>query len=206
MRLGILGGSFDPVHFGHLLLAESCLEQLRLDAVWFLPAATPPHKHPKATSPAEHRAAMLELAVAGNPAFAVCRQEIERGGINYTHEALARLHDEDPRRDLFFLLGADMFRDLPNWRDPRRVCELAVPVAAARPGEPPPDYELLAEFVPPERLAMFRRHRVEMPLMGLSGSEIRRRAAAGLSIRYQTPPAVVEYIGAHGLYGGQRVA
>ena len=132
MRLGLLGGSFDPVHYGHLLLAECCREQCRLDAVWFLPAAVPPHKQDRELTPAPQRIEMLELAIAGNPAFAVCRYEVDRGGVNYTVDTLSHLRDEDPGRELFFLLGADMLLDLPHWRSAAQVCELAVPVVVRR--------------------------------------------------------------------------
>ena len=125
MRIGIFGGSFDPVHFGHLLLAECCREQGQLDAVWFLPAAIPPHKQQqRELTPAQNRIEMLELAIGGHPAFSVSRYETDRGGVNYTVETLAHFRDEDPARELFFLLGADMFRDLPQWRQPERICEL----------------------------------------------------------------------------------
>jgi len=203
MRLGILGGTFDPVHYGHLLLAECCREQRKLDEVWFLPAAVPPHKQNLELSAAEHRIDMLELAIAGHPAFAVCRYEIERGGVNYTFETLAHFHEEDPRRELFFLLGADMLRDLPHWRNSARILELAVPVAVRRPGAGELDFAELAPFAAPERIAQIRANQVEMPEIGISGSEIRRRAAAGLSIRYQTPRAVEKYIESHGLYRKQ---
>src|SRR5258705_13340871 len=106
MRVGVFGGTFDPVHYGHLLLADCCREQLRLDQVWFLPAAVPPHKQERTLAPAVARAEMLELAIGGHEAFAVCRLEIERGGINYTADTLARIQAEDPTRELFFLMGA----------------------------------------------------------------------------------------------------
>src|SRR5438552_2607770 len=134
MRLGLLGGTFDPVHYGHLLLAESCRETCRLDAVWFLPAAHPPHKQHYPMTPARQRIEMLELAIGGNEAFAVSALEIERGGVSYTVDTLAALRAEEPQRELFFLMGADMFADLPHWREPRRVCELALPVVAHRAG------------------------------------------------------------------------
>ncbi len=122
MRLGLFGGTFDPVHFGHLLLAECCREQCRLDAVWFLPTAVPPHKQDRPPTPAELRIEMLELATAGNEAMAVSRYEADRGGVNYTAQTLEHFHQEDPQRELFFLLGADMLRDLPHWREPGRIC------------------------------------------------------------------------------------
>jgi nicotinate-nucleotide adenylyltransferase len=200
MRLGIFGGTFDPVHYGHLLLAECCREQCRLDAVWFLPTAVPPHKRQQEMAPATQRIEMLELAIAGNPAFSVCRYETERGGINYTVDTLAHFREEDASRDLFLLLGADMLADLPNWRSAARVCELALPVAVCRPGCGRIDCDRLAKIATPERIEQVRRHQVEMPEIGVSSTEIRRRAASGQSIRYRTPRAVEMYIGTQGLY------
>ena len=151
MRLGIFGGTFDPVHYGHLLLAECCREQCKLDEVWFLPAAVPPHKQDLELSSAEDRINMLELAIAGQSAFGVCRYEIDRGGVNYTFETLAHFHEEDPCRELFFLLGADMLADLPHWRHPAQILELAVPVAVRRPGAGELDFAEFAPFASPER-------------------------------------------------------
>jgi nicotinate-nucleotide adenylyltransferase len=200
MRLGIFGGTFDPVHYGHLLLAECCREQCGLDEVRFLPAAVPPHKPDRELAPAEHRVAMLELAIAGHPAFAVCRYEIDRGGVSYTFETLEHFHREEPAGELFFLLGADMLLDLPNWRRPERILELALPLAARRPGTVELDFAGLAPFAPPERIAQIRAHRIEMPQIDICSSDIRRRAAAGSSLRYRTPRAVEKYIETQGLY------
>jgi len=200
MRLGILGGTFDPVHYGHLLLAECCREQCQLDQVWFLPAAIPPHKQGWQLSPAEQRIEMLELAIAGHASFSVCRYEADRGGVNYTADTLAHLRAEDASRELFFLMGADSLADLPHWKDPGRICELATPVTAGRgdPGEL--QLGVLAELLDEERVAAIRQHRVEMPLVGYSSSDIRARVATGLSIRYRTPRAVEKYIESHGIY------
>ncbi len=200
MRLGIFGGTFDPVHYGHLLLAECCREQCRLDAVWFLPAAVPPHKLGQDLTAAAGRIEMLELAIAGNTAFSVCRYEADCEGVHYTADTLEHFRDEDPGREMFFLLGADMFLDLPNWRNPARVCELAVPVVVRRPGCGPIDFNCLRGIASPERIDLFRRHQVEMPEIGTSSSELRRRVSAGESIRYRTPRAVEKYIETHGLY------
>jgi nicotinate-nucleotide adenylyltransferase len=199
MRIGIFGGSFDPVHFGHLLLAECCREQGRLDTVWFLPAAVPPHKQHELT-PSQGRIEMLELAIGGNSAFAVSRYEADRGGVNYTADTLAHFRDADPASEFFFLLGADMFHDLPQWRQPERICELALPMPVRRSGELPLDFRLLSAIASPERMAAIRQHEVVMPEIGLSASDIRRRVAAGQSIRYRTPRAVEKYIESHGLY------
>ncbi len=118
MRLGIFGGSFDPVHYGHLLLAEYCRTQCALDQVWFVPAATAPHKQQAQAASAPHRVKMLELAIGGHETLAVSSLEVDRGGLSFTAETLESLHDEVPDRSLFLLLGADSLFDLPNWRTP----------------------------------------------------------------------------------------
>ncbi len=202
MRIGIFGGTFDPVHLGHLLLAECCREQASLDAVWFLPAAVPPHKQQRELTPAAQRIEMLELAVGGYLAFSICRYETDRGGVNYTAETLSGLREQDSASEFFLLLGADMFHDLPQWRQPERICELALPVAVRRAGEPPLDFNVLQGIATAERIEAARRHEVEMPAIGLSASDIRRRVAAGQSIRYRTPRAVEKYIEVRGLYRG----
>jgi len=200
MRIGIFGGSFDPIHFGHLLLAECCREQGQLDAVRFVPAAVPPHKQERELTPAQNRIEMLELAISGHAAFSVSRYETDHGGVNYTVDTLARFRDEDPASELFFLLGADMFRDLPHWRQPDRICELALPMAVRRWGEPPLDFSALAGIASFERIEAMRRHEVVMPEIGLSASDLRSRVAAGKGIRYRTPRAVEKYIESQGLY------
>ena len=200
MRVGLFGGSFDPVHYAHLLLAECCREQCRLDRVVFLPAAVSPHKQGRALTSPEHRVAMLELAIAGEAGFAVGREEIQRGGISYTVETLRRWRAENPSDELFLLMGADVLNDLPTWREAASVCQLAMPVVVHRAGAPPPDFERLAPLAPPGRLRSIRSHQVEMPPIGISSSELRSRVAQGLSIRYRTPRAVEQYILTNGLY------
>jgi nicotinate-nucleotide adenylyltransferase len=204
MRLGIFGGTFDPVHYGHLLLAECCREQCPLDAVWFLPAAVPPHKRNQPLTPAAARVEMLELGIAGHPAFAVSRYEVDRGGVNYTVDTLAYFRGQDPEGELSFLLGADMLHDLPNWREPARVCELATAIVVRRSGTDAVDLGCLSGVVPPETIDRIRRHQVEMPEIGISSTEIRRRVSQRRSIRYQTPRAVEKYIQTHGLYGATK--
>ncbi len=200
MRLGLFGGSFDPVHYGHLLLAECCREEQRLDRVLFLPAAVPPHKQDQELTPAQTRIDMLELAIAGHEQFAVSRYEVERGGISYTVDTLRHFQQEDPHGELFFLLGADMLRDLPHWREAAQVCELAMPIVVRRPGFEEPDFDCLVGLTSPARIDRFRQHQVEMPAIGLSSTEIRRRVARGLSIRYRVPRAVEKLIETEGLY------
>lgn len=198
MRLGILGGTFDPVHYGHLLLAEQCREQCELDEVWFVPAATPPHKRAAPITDGRARAEMLEFAIAGHPAFSVSRMELERGGTTFTVDTLQELRREDPGRELFFLIGADSLVDLPNWREPARIAELATIVAVNRGREPLPD---LDSFEPVLGEAAASRIRlVTIPGIDLSASDVRRRVREGRSIRYMTPRAVEMYILEHGLY------
>jgi nicotinate-nucleotide adenylyltransferase len=200
MRLGLLGGTFDPVHLGHLLLAECCREQLRLDRVLFLPAAVPPHKRDRQLTPAAQRIEMLELAIAGQERFAVSRWETDRGGVSYTVDTLRHFRQEDPEGDLFLLMGADMLQDLPHWHEAENVCQLAIVAVVRRPETRDPDFTALAAVASPQRIELFRRHQVEMPAIGLCSTGLRRRVAAGQSIRYQTPPAVERYIQSQALY------
>lgn len=206
MRLGIFGGTFDPIHYGHLLLAESCREQLHLDGVWFLPAAVPPHKQQRELAPGRQRIEMIELAIGGHEALAVCPYEIERGGVNYTVDTLAHLKDEDPSRQLFFLMGADSLRDLPTWKEPARLCSLALPVAVGRVGVGISQSEIdklsLKNLTP----LVERLETVQMPNIELCSSDIRARVAGGQSIRYRTPRAVEKYIESNGLYRSQTTA
>ena len=133
-------------------------------------------------------------------AFSVSRYETDRGGVNYTVDTFAHFRDEDPASEFFFLLGADMFRDLPHWRQPERICRLALPMAVRRSGEPPLDLSLLSGIAAPAQIEAMRRQEVVMPEIGLSASDIRHRVAAGQAIRYRTPRAVEKYIESHGLY------
>ncbi|MDZ7619181.1 MAG: nicotinate-nucleotide adenylyltransferase [Patescibacteria group bacterium] len=203
MRIGLLGGSFDPVHYGHLLLAESAREQLGLDEVWFLPAAGAPHKQQRQQADITLRLQMLELATAGNRAFRVSDIEARRGGTSYTVDTLESLHAAEPGRELVFLLGADMLNDLPHWRWAERVCELATIAAVRRTGVPEPDFDRLLTVATPDRVAHFVQHQFSMPGIELSSSGIRACVAAGKSICYQTPPAVEQLIAALGLYSAR---
>ncbi len=200
MRLGIFGGSFDPVHQGHLLLAECCREQAHLDEVWFVPASIPPHKQTWQLSAAEHRVAMLELACAGHPPFRVSTLELDRGGVSYTVDTLAAIRALHPSDALFLLLGGDSIRDLSNWREPRRICELATPLVVCRPPFAEPDWSALMAWLSAEQVAAIRAQSVEMPQLDISSRDLRRRVSEHRSIRYQTPRAVERYIETHGLY------
>jgi nicotinate-nucleotide adenylyltransferase len=200
MRLGLLGGTFDPIHFGHLLLAETCREQRELDQVWFVPAGVAPHKQGAHHALAQQRVEMIKLAIGGHPAMSVSTVEVDRGGVSYTVETLESLQQHQPNAELFCLMGADSLRDLPTWREPARICQLATLVVVARPDSPAPDFDLLRPVTSDERITLFRDHQVEMPPIGLSSSEIRPRVAAQKSIRLRTPRAVEKYIQNAGLY------
>ena len=197
MRLGIYGGTFDPVHYGHLLAAEQCREQCALDELWFIPAAVPPHKTDRSISPGSARAEMLEIAVAGHPRFKVDRRELERTGPSFTVETLAGIQADDHSRELFLVLGADSVADFENWREPERILELATLIAVNR-GRTPPD------------LTGFRRRfgtageqqivHVTMPSVDLAATDVRHRVHLGQSIRFMTPRGVEAYIAEHRLY------
>jgi nicotinate-nucleotide adenylyltransferase len=200
MRIGILGGSFDPVHYGHLLLAETCRETCRLDEIRFVPAAIPPHKQDRQRAPARQRIEMLRRAIAGHRPFSVSTVEVDRGGVSYTVDTLRALRRSHPQAELFLLLGADAIQDLPTWWEPAEICRLATVVAVARPPGPPPDLRVLAAVAGAERLELFRRYQVRMPLIELSSSDIRRRVQTGRSVRFRTPRAVEDFIRQQGLY------
>lgn len=194
-RIGILGGTFDPIHYGHLAIAEEARVALRLQRVLLIPAAQQPLKLHRSAAPAEHRLAMTRLACAGNSAFEPSPIEIERSGVSYTVTTLEQLHS-DNLGELHFILGADALADLARWHAAERILTLARIVAVGRPGWAPAQPSLLGALpLLAERLIM-----IEGPLMDLSSSEIRQRVAAGRPVRYLMPDAVVEYIDRHRLY------
>lgn len=197
--IGILGGTFDPIHWGHLVLAEQAREALSLNRVLFVPAATPPHKSGCSISAASHRVEMVSLAVEGNEAFEVSHIELERPGISYTvdtvRELRTRLGDEC---GLYLLVGADEARDFMSWRDPYRIQEMATIAVANRPGISERDVTAAL----PEDFAA-RLTRLAIPSVDICSTDIRERVAAGRSIRYLTPDAVVYYIRSNGLYRGK---
>jgi nicotinate-nucleotide adenylyltransferase len=208
MRLGIFGGSFDPVHNAHLALARACQAQAQLDEVWFTPTAIQPLKHrgPHATD--AQRLEMLNLALPSEhsepgrprprlrPEWRVCTLEIDRGGYSYTVDTLREINHEVPDAKLFFLLGADAVRDVPRWREPAEIFRLATPLIVRRAGQPEPNLIALQSLCPADHQPML----VEMPAMDVSSSEIRRRVAAGESIDSLAPPAVAAYIANENLY------
>jgi nicotinate-nucleotide adenylyltransferase len=194
--VGILGGTFDPIHHGHLVIAEEAREALGLERVLLVPAAEPPHKPDSVVTPAEHRLAMVELAVAGNPAFAVSGIEVERGGPSYTVETLETLLREGVS-DPWFILSAEALAGFPAWRRPHRILEICRLAVVPRGNHDALDAAWVREHFPgrEERIAF-----LAGPLLPISGSVVRRRAAAGRSIRYLVPDAVARYITDHALY------
>ncbi len=198
MPLGLFGGTFDPVHLGHLIMAEQCLEACQFDELWFIPAGDPPHKSGGAVTPGAARAEMLELAIAGHPRFRVSRVELQRPGPSFTVDTLQQIHEEVPARELFFLIGADSLADLPLWRNPQRIAELATLVVVNRGSAPAVISDRLR--AEPGDTALARIRQVSIPGIDISSSDLRRRVRAGRSIRYLTPRAVECYIATHGLY------
>jgi nicotinate-nucleotide adenylyltransferase len=200
MRVGIFGGTFDPVHMGHLILAEQAREQARLDAVWFVPAPRPPHKPEAELTRFEQRVEMLELALAGNPAFRIDDLEKERTGPSYTVDTLAELCRRHPKDEFFLLAGSDTVRDLGTWYEPVRLLELAGLVVMARAGHGVPDAAALRRQVALPEAVTLRLAVVQSPQIDISSRDLRARAATGRSIRYFVPRAVEVYIHDKHLY------
>ena len=194
-KIGILGGSFNPIHLAHLVLAETARETLRLNRVVFVPAKLPPHKDPSALADAKDRLAMVRLAVAGNPSFEVSDIELRREGPSYTVDTVEMMRRRSRwKTEVFFLIGADTLRELPAWREIRRLAKLCKFVPLSRPGAPAPDVKELAEVMGAREARAIIARAIEMPLLDISSSDIRRRVANGKSIRYLVPEAVARYI------------
>jgi nicotinate-nucleotide adenylyltransferase len=195
-----MGGAFDPIHVGHLAVAEEAREVLGIETVLFVPTGSPPHRD-DAIAPAEDRLRMVALAIDGNPAFRVSRMEVDRSGPSYTRDTLEALAQDERAAgraaDLVLILSAETFHDLPGWHEPRRILELARLAVAPRVGHATPDREWLTAQFPglEERVTL-----LQSPRLGVSSTMIRARLAAGRSIRYLVPDPVIAYIGEHGLY------
>jgi nicotinate-nucleotide adenylyltransferase len=198
MRLGILGGTFDPIHLGHLLMAEAAREWLRLERILFVPAGDPPHKQGSQKTPASHRRAMVEVALVTNPHFALSPVDLERPGPHYSTDTvrLIRAQYNLSAEACFFIIGSDSLQDLPAWHNPKELITLCRLAVVHRPGYQP-DIPALAATLP---LIPLRLDWVEMPVVGIAASEIRARVQAGQSIRYQVVDSVRAYIEEHGLY------
>jgi nicotinate-nucleotide adenylyltransferase len=200
MRIGIFGGSFDPVHCGHLALAESCREQAQLDRVWFVPAAHQPFKPDGPFATNADRVEMLKLALGQYERYEISMLEIDRGGMSYTIDTLLTVKSLVPDAEVFLLMGADSLRDFPYWRRPAVICRAATPLVVNRAGESSPNFEHLEGIVSTERLAEIESQQVEMPPVDISSSEIRRLIANHGNWQDMVPKKVGEYIRDHRLY------
>ena len=191
-RLGVMGGTFDPIHYGHLVTAEEALVQFALDEVVFVPTGQPWMKQEREVSPAEDRYLMTVIATAANPRFTVSRVDIDRGGPTYTIDTLRDLARQWPDAELFFITGADALEQIVSWKDADELFELAHFVAVTRPG-----YALSDAHLPRDAVSL-----VEVPAMAISSSACRQRVLAGRPVWYLVPDGVVQYIGKHRLYRG----
>lgn len=200
MRIGVFGGTFDPVHQGHLVLAEQCREQGRLDQVWFVPAFRPPNKLDQSLTRFDQRVEMLSLAIAGNPAFRIDELEKERTGPSYTVDTIAQLRKCHPNDEFWLLVGSDTLADLPSWYAPQQLLRLVGLLVMARPGTP-----VLTAGEIEDQLGLGADTPVLLevtrtPSLDISSRDLRRRVAEGRSIRYFLPRAVEIYIQEKRLY------
>jgi nicotinate-nucleotide adenylyltransferase len=200
--VGVFGGSFDPVHVGHLIMAGEALDRLRLDEVVFIPANRPAHKRSRSLADVRHRLAMLRLAVRGNSRFRVSAIEARRGGVSFTADTLESLKQR-AADSLYFILGEDNLAEFHTWRDPDRIARLATLVVVPRAaGEDGSRHSRAGTAL----RAAWRRRVVMLhpPTIGISSTEIRRRVRGGKPVRYWVPDPVLSYMARHGLYGSRR--
>jgi nicotinate-nucleotide adenylyltransferase len=197
-RLGIIGGTFDPPHYAHLVLAENARVQLALDRVLFVPAGNPPHKTAEPYTAVTDRIAMVEVAIVDNPAFSLSRVDVDRPGPHYTVRTLVLLQQQHPSAELFFIIGEDSLAEFHTWREPDGIVRQAWLAVMHRPGWQV-DLERLTQAVPAiqERLIW-----LDVPVLDVSSTELRRRVGQGLPIRYLVPPLVEDYIRRHCLHTG----
>jgi nicotinate-nucleotide adenylyltransferase len=202
MKVGILGGSFNPPHVGHLLMAQEAHAQLGLDRVVLMPVDSPPHKRLEDDPGAEERFELCERAVAKDDRLAVSRLELDRGGPSYTADTLREIHARSPGDELTFIVGGDMAASLPSWKEPETVLELATLAVAEREGVRRADIaDVLVPLAGGDRIRFF-----DLPRIDISSSAVRRRVREGRPIRYWVPDDVARLIGGRGYYLGQRVS
>ncbi len=200
MRIGIFGGSFDPVHLGHLWIAEAAKETLALSELRWIPAAQSPLKAGGPTASGSQRMTMLQLALAGMENTVVDDRELKRGAVSYTVDTLSELQRELPKAELVLIIGSDSLATMQQWHQPEKLLEMTTLAVVRRGGEPEPDFSVLRGLVDTERIDWFRRCVIPMPLIEISSSELRERIAQGRSIRFRTPRAVEAFIRAEELY------
>ena len=199
-RIGIFGGSFDPIHVGHLLLAELCAESLELDQVRFLIANVSPFKTDNQPASNKERTEMVKLAIGGNPKFELDTREIDRGGVSYTIDSVRSIVAENRDSKLFLLMGADAIIDIAKWREPSELFKLVTPCVISRGGVGEPQWDVLEPFIDATRLAEIVKAKVIAPQVEISSHDLRERVKRGKSIRYQVPSAVELYIRENQLY------
>jgi nicotinate-nucleotide adenylyltransferase len=192
-RLGVMGGTFDPVHHGHLVAASEAAARFELDEVVFVPTGQPSFKQHQQVTPAEHRYLMTVIATASNPRFTVSRVDVDRPGLTYTVDTLRDLRAARPDAELFFITGADAIEQILTWKDADELWKMAHFVAVSRPG-----HHLSVEGMPSGVVTT-----LEVPALAISSTDCRRRAEAGQPVWYLVPDGVVQYIAKHGLYRGQ---
>ena len=200
MRIGVFGGSFDPIHLGHLWIAEAALESLKLDELRWIPAAQSPLKSHCPVASDEDRLQMLRLALAGAEKHVVDDREIRRGETSYTVDTIAELNKELPDAEFLLIIGSDSLATMRQWHQPQRLLTLVIPAVVQRGGDQQIDFSVLEGLVDSQRIEQFRQHVIRMPLIEVSSTELRARIAEGRSIRYRTPRAVEAMIDAHGIY------
>jgi nicotinate-nucleotide adenylyltransferase len=193
MRLGVMGGTFDPIHHGHLVAASEVQSQFGLDEVVFVPTGKPWQKDDRKVSPAEHRYLMTVIATASNPRFTVSRVDIDRPGLTYTIDTLRDLRAERPDDELFFITGADALAQILSWKDSHEMLELAHFIGVTRPG-----HELSDQGLPEDKVTL-----QEVPAMAISSTDCRSRVADGEPVWYLVPDGVVQYINKYSLYAVQ---
>ncbi len=194
-RWGVMGGTFDPIHYGHLFAAEEARTHFDLDQVLFIPNSVPPHKTGRTTTEAAHRFAMTEIATASNPAFLCSTIERDRPGVSYTVDTLLALRAESPQTELFLITGVDAIADILTWKRHEEVIHLAQFIAAARPGYDP---AVLSARLPEAYLKQI--HILNSTALDISSTDLRQRVRDNRPIRYLTPDGVVEYIIQNRLY------
>ena len=199
MRTGILGGTFDPIHFGHIAAAQAAIECAHLDRVLFIPSAQPPHRE-AASAPATQRLEMCGLAIAGHKNFEASDLEVKRGGRSYTSETIAELKRAHPQDELWLILGWDAAKLFSTWHEPEKIKQMASFVVVSRPGTRAPNADALtAASLDPAHVVLCLRHTPDV-----SASELRQAIANGESISQRVPEAVARYIAKHHLYMDNR--
>ena len=199
-RVGLYGGSFNPIHVGHLIVARSVAEQLALERVEFLCSAAPPHKRQVDLITAEHRAAMVRLAIEGEPRFAANDIDLVRPGPTYTIETVRRWRSAHPDAEPVWIIGGDSLAELPTWRDAGQLVDECRIVTATRPLDRDIDWTPIEQSLGRQRADRLREGMLATPVIDVSATDIRRRVAGGRSIRYLVPNSVADYIERHGLY------